>query len=369
MKKSRMKITKITAALEEIAPLNLQESYDNSGLLIGSSDQEIKKALITLDVTEAVMDEAVREKCGLIIAHHPMIFKGIRKITGSNLTERLIVKAIQNNIAVYAIHTNLDNVSRGVNKKLAEKLNLQNTRILQTGKSDLRKLVTFCPVAYLEQVRTALFKAGAGYIGNYSDCSFSTGGTGSFKAMEGSDPFVGKLGQLHEEEEIRIETIVPGYRLSGVLRAMIDAHPYEEVAYDIYPLSNSDPATGAGMIGELKDAEDAVVFLSKVKQTLGTPYLRHSPLIQRKVKKVAICGGSGSFLIPDAGREGADIFITGDIKYHDFFDYQGDMTIVDAGHFETEQFTKDLLFDILKEKFPNFALQISGIDTNPVSFL
>ena len=364
-----MKISGISNALEEVAPINLQESYDNSGLLIGSYNQEINKALITLDVNEGVIDEAIRENCELIIAHHPLIFKGIKKLTGSNLTERLIVKAIKNDIAIYAIHTNLDNVSQGVNKKLAEKLNLHNLKILQQGKSELKKLVTFCPVEHLKKVRTAMFEAGAGHIGNYSDCSFNTSGTGSFKAMDGSNPFVGEHGKIHLEEEIKIETIVADYRISAVVKAMVKAHPYEEAAYDIYPLNNVNPLTGAGMIGTLNKGEDAAVFLEKVKQTLGTPYIRHNFLIHRKVKKVAICGGSGSFLIDAAYRAGADIFITGDIKYHDFFEYKGEMTIADAGHFETEQFTKDLLYDILKQKFPNFALQISRIDTNPVSFL
>ena len=364
-----MKLSKITMALEETAPLSLQESYDNSGLLIGSYNQEINKALITLDVTEAVIDEAIHEKAELIIAHHPMIFKAIKKVTGSNLTERLLVKAIKNDIAVYAVHTNLDNVSHGVNKKLAEKLGLHHVQILQAGKSELKKLVTFCPVDYLEKVRSAMFEAGAGHIGNYSDCSFNSKGTGSFKALEGSHPFVGEQGKIHLEEEIRIETIVADYRLSAVVRAMMNAHPYEEVAYDVYPLHNPNPLVGAGMIGILEKEEEAASFLKRVKQTIGTPYLRHNLLIQRKVKKVAICGGSGSFLIDVAYRSGADIFITADIKYHDFFEHQGEMTIADAGHFETEQFTKDLLYDILKQKFPTFALQISGIDTNPVSFL
>ena len=364
-----MKISEIITVLEEVAPLNLQESYDNSGLLIGSFNQYIDKVLITLDVTEAVIEEAIDENCGLIIAHHPIIFKGIKKITGSNLSERLIVKAIKNDIAVYAIHTNLDNVLQGVNKRLAEKLELHKVQILQPGKSSLKKLVTFCPVNHLEKVRNEMFVAGAGHIGNYSNCSFNTAGSGSFKALSGSNPFVGEQGKLHEEEEIRLETVVPDYKLQTVIKAMIKAHPYEEVAYDVYPLSNSNPTIGAGMIGELKNEMDITVFLEKVKQVLGTPYIRHNSLIQRKLKKVAICGGSGSFLIQHAHRSEADIFITGDIKYHDFFEYQGEMTIADAGHFETEQFTKDLLYDILKENFPNFALQISRIDTNPVSFL
>jgi len=364
-----MKLAEIIAVLEEVAPVRLQESYDNSGLLIGNNDQSVQKALITLDVTDAVLDEAIREQCSLVIAHHPMIFKGIKKLTGSNLTERLVVKAIKNDIAIYAIHTNLDNVSSGVNKKLAEKLNLQQLQILQPGQSSLKKLVVFCPLSHAEKVRDALFSAGAGHIGQYSDCSFNSSGTGTFKALEGSNPFVGEQDKLHFEEELRIETIVADYRIPAVLSTMKNVHPYEEVAYDVYPLDMHNPLTGAGMIGVLPQPEDAADFLRRVKQSLGTPYLRHNALIERKVKRVAICGGSGSFLIDAAQRAKADIFITGDIKYHDFFEYGGEMTIVDAGHFETEQFTKDLLCDILKEKFPNFALRISGVDTNPVSFL
>jgi dinuclear metal center YbgI/SA1388 family protein len=316
-----------------------------------------------------VLDEAIREQCSLVIAHHHKIFKGIKKLTGSNLTERLVVKAIKNDIAIYAIHTNLDNVSSGVNKKLAEKLNLQQLQILQPGQSSLKKLVVFCPLSHAEKVRDALFSAGAGHIGRYSDCSFNSSGTGTFKALEGSKPFVGEQDKLHFEEELRIETIVADYRIPAVLSTMKNVHPYEEVAYDVYPLDMHNPLTGAGMIGVLPQPEDAADFLRRVKQSLGTPYLRHNALIERKVKRVAICGGSGSFLIDAAQRAKADIFITGDIKYHDFFEYGGEMTIVDAGHFETEQFTKDLLCDILKEKFPNFALRISGVDTNPVSFL
>jgi len=364
-----MKVLELARALEELAPLNLQESYDNSGLLIGSAQKEITKALITLDVTEKVIDEAIHGKCELIIAHHPLIFKGLKKLSGNSLTERLVVKAIKNDIAIYAIHTNLDNVSHGVNAKLAEILGLHNTIILQTGRSELKKLVTFCPLNHAAALQQAIFKAGAGRIGNYSDCGFTTSGKGSFKAQDGSDPFVGEHGKLHEEDEIRIETIVPDYLLRKVVSDMVSAHPYEEVAYDVYPVDNVNPLTGAGMIGELEKEADVVEFLQHVKQKLGSPHLRHSPVIDKKVKKVAICGGSGAFLIHKAYQAGADIFISGDIKYHDFFEHNGDMTIVDAGHFETERFTKDLLFDYLKQKFPNFALQISGTDTNPVSFL
>ena len=364
-----MIINEICSCIEQYAPPVLQESYDNSGLLIGSPDTEIDKALITLDVTEAVIDEAIDNKCGLIIAHHPLIFKGLKRLTGSSLTEQLVVKAIKADIAIYAVHTNLDNVINGVNGKLAEKLGLINSKVLSVREGGLKKLVVFCPPEYAEKVRDALFTAGAGHIGNYDSCSYNVSGKGSFRGLEGADPFVGAKGKLHFEEEIRIETIVPNFKIGVVLKAMTNAHPYEEVAYDIYPLDNSNQNIGAGMIGELENEQDPASFLAYVKKTLHSKVIKHSPLIGKKIKKVAICGGSGSFLINDAYRAGADIFITGDIKYHDFFEYNGQMTIADAGHYETEQFTKELLHSILKEKFPNFALLNSGIHTDPVSVL
>jgi len=362
-----MKIKNITAVLEGFAPLTFQESYDNSGLLIGSCENEIKKALITLDVTDAVLEEAIKEKCGLVIAHHPLIFKSIKSLTGKNYVERLIVKAVKNDIAIYAIHTNLDNINNGVNGILSEKLGLTNTKILSLAGNGLKKLVVFCPVDHANDLREAIFKAGAGHIGNYDYCSYNVTGEGTFRGLEGTDPFVGNKGELHFEKEIRIETIVPGQLLNTVINAMLTKHPYEEVAYDIYPLDNRNTRIGAGMIGELKKAKDAVSFLKDVKSTLKCNVIRHNRLIERKIKKVAICGGSGSFLIKKAYDSGADIFITGDIKYHDFFEYDGEMIIADAGHYETEQFTKELLYTILKEKFPTFALLISQEVTNPVN--
>lgn len=364
-----MRIKNITSFLEQIAPLGLQESYDNSGLLIGSQENEVKKALIALDVTDGVLEEAIEKKCNLIISHHPLIFKGLKRLNGGNFVEDLVIKAIKNDIAIYAIHTNLDNVSQGVNGMLAKKLGLNNTRVLSSKAGELNKLVVFCPESHAEVVRNSMLDAGSGHIGNYSHCSFNTAGKGSFKAGEGANPYVGEINKLHFEDEIRIETIVPKWIISHVLKAMLETHPYEEVAYDIYPLTNKSEYIGAGMIGETENEVDVEEFLSVVKDKLQASYLRHGPFHwKRKVKKVAICGGSGSFLMDAAFRQGADIFITGDLKYHDFFEYNGPMTLVDAGHYETEQFTKDLLFDLLTKKFPNFALQISGINTNPVSF-
>jgi dinuclear metal center YbgI/SA1388 family protein len=364
-----MNLKEIISVLEKTAPPVLQESYDNSGLLIGDADEPVRKALITLDVTDHVIDEAVSSGCDLIIAHHPLIFKGLKKLTGSSQTERLVVRLIRENIAVYAMHTNLDNVDSGVNYKLATVLGLGHLQILSAGAGSLKKLVTFCPVDHSEKVREAMFLAGAGHIGDYDSCSYNLTGVGTFRGLEGTDPFVGQKGELHVEPETRIETIVPDYRLDAVVSSMMQAHPYEEVAYDIYPLDNTDPKTGAGMMGELESPVSALEFLKQVKKTLSSKALKYSGPLDGKIKKVAVCGGSGAFLIGTAFRSGADIFVTGDVKYHDYFEFAGKMIVADAGHYETEQFTKALIHDILKKKFPTFALQISEVNTNPVKVL
>ncbi len=364
-----MKVSQIISYLESIAPLSLQESYDNSGLLIGSSEKEITKALITLDITPEVMEEALKEDCNLIIAHHPLIFKGIKKLNGGNMVEDLVIKAIKNDIAVYAIHTNLDNVNNGVNSKLADRLGLTNRRILLPLPGKLKKLIVFCPNSHADAVREAMLASGAGYIGNYSHTSFNIQGTGSYKPLPGSNPFLGEVNKIHYEKETKIETIVPDFLLNYVISEMIKVHPYEEVAYDIIPLQNKDMKLGAGMFGELKVPELPETFLKKIKKSLNAKVIKHSPLLKKKISKIAICGGSGSFLINEAAKHKADIFVTADLKYHDYFLYNNQMILVDAGHYETEQFTKELLFEILTKKFPTFALQISRINTNPVSVL
>jgi len=364
-----MVINEITRYLENFAPTSLQESYDNSGLIVGSPDKEINKILITLDITEEVLDEAIRDNCDMVVAHHPIIFKGLKRLVGNNIVEKLVIKAIKSDIAIYAIHTNLDNIEGGVNGILAKKLKIKNTKILSPKKEGLFKVVCFCPREQMEEIRKSMFDAGAGSIGNYDSCSYNTDGKGTFRAMEGSKPFVGEQGKLHEENEIRVETIVPDYRLSSVIKAMIAAHPYEEVAYDIYKLSNTVNNIGSGLIGELEKETPIDEYLKFVKETLGVQYIKHNKLISKSVKKVAICGGSGSFLINNAASQRADLFITGDIKYHDFFEHVGNMTIADAGHFETEHPVKELIYSLLKKKFPNFALQISKMSANPISFL
>jgi dinuclear metal center YbgI/SA1388 family protein len=364
-----MRLSEILHYLEELAPFALQENYDNSGLIIGQADAEIHSALICLDITEEILQEAINRKCDLVISHHPMIFSGLKRITGRNATERLVALAIRENIAIVAMHTNLDNHPQGVNNILCEKLGILNPRILRPMEGQLRKLVTFCPKSHSDAVRSSIFSAGAGQIGNYDSCSFTSRGNGSFRALAGSNPFVGKQNELHFEEEDRIEVIYPSYYEKRIITALLTTHPYEEVAYDIYPLSNRMPDAGAGMIGELAIPMDPAQFLEIVKEKLSSGCIRHTALLSEKISKIAVCGGSGSFLINDAIAAGAHIYITGDIKYHDFFIPENRMILADVGHYESEQFTKELIFTLLKKKFPTFALLNSETPTNPVNYL
>ncbi|MCF8370863.1 MAG: Nif3-like dinuclear metal center hexameric protein [Bacteroidales bacterium] len=364
-----MTVQEICKTIEDIAPLAYQESYDNAGLLVGDPKMEVTGGLISIDVTEEVVEEAIQKKCNLIVAHHPIIFGGVKRLTGRNYVERTVIKAIQNNIAIYAAHTNLDNVTGGVNSKIAEKLGLENCRILMPLNDELRKLVVFVPVDHAEKVRSAICDAGAGKIGNYDHCSYNATGQGTFRAGEGSDPFVGEPGKIHFEEEIRIETIFPKVRQGAVVQAMIQAHPYEEVAHDIYPIENKYALAGGGMIGTLPVPVSETDFLNTLKSVFGTGCIKHTNLLQKKIKKVALCGGSGSFMLKKAIAAKADVFVSGDFKYHEYFDAEGKILIADIGHYESEQFTKDVFYEILMKKFPKFALCLSGVETNPVNYL
>lgn len=363
-----MKLKEITAHLESIAPLAYQESYDNAGLICGNGDMEITAALICLDSTEAVLDEAIANGCNLVIAHHPIVFSGLKKFNGNNYVERVIMKAIKNDIAIYAAHTNLDNVHNGVNAKIAEKLGLKNCRVLSPLKGKLLRLITFCPEEKADEVRKAIFSAGAGTIGNYDECSFNSIGTGTFRAGENTDPYVGKPGEQHHEKEVKIETVLPSHLESRVLSAMIKAHPYEEVAYDLIPLQNKHTQVGSGLIGELEEIEE-MAFLKHLKSAMKANGIRYTALKGKKVKKVAVCGGSGSFLLQDAIRAGADVFVTADFKYHQFFDAENQIVIADVGHYESEQYTSELFYEILQKKFSTFALHLSKINTNPINYL
>ena len=336
-----MQIATILAHLESIAPLAWQEKYDNAGLLTGNGEWECTGVLVTLDTTEAVVREAVSRKCNLIVAHHPIIFGGLKKITGKNYVERTVIAAIKNDIAIYAIHTNLDNVLEGVNGKMAAQLGLTGCAPLLPKEGTLQKLFTFIPDAHLEAVRNAIFSAGGGQIGQYSECSWTAAGEGTFRGGEGTHPFVGQPGLRHREKETRLEVILPSHLGRRVVAAMTGAHPYEEPAYDLVDLSNTHPGSGAGLIGELPETMEEKEFLARIAQAFRLQNIRHTPLTGRPVKRCALCGGAGSFLISSALAAKADFYITADVKYHEFFDADGRMVIADIGHFESEQFTID----------------------------
>lgn len=364
-----MLLKEITSYLESLFPLSLQESYDNSGLIVGNPDNNIKKVLICVDVTIDVIYEAVEKKCELIISHHPLIFSGIKKLIYSDKIINPVVVAIKHNISIYAAHTNLDNSLDGISKLLGEKLGLINTLPLASQKNSLRKLVVYCPLKSADNIRNEIFKAGAGHIGNYDCCSYNTEGYGTFRGNSNTNPFVGKKGEVHQEKEIRIETIYPFFIEKEVINAMLASHPYEEVAYDIFNINNSYNRTGSGLIGELKKEISDIEFLKKAKKILSANSVKHTKTTGRKIKKIALCGGSGSFLIEQAISKNADVFITADLKYHDYFISNTDMILADFGHYETEQFAKELLFSLLTKKFSTFAVLISEINTNPVNYL
>ena len=364
-----MKIKEITNFLEDYAPLDYQESYDNSGLIVGDANAKVKGALITLDCTEDVIDEAMARNCNLVIAHHPIIFTGLKKLNGSNYIQRTVIKAIKNDIAIYAMHTNLDNVHNGVSAKIAEKLGLENCRVLAPKSDLLRQLVVYCPTKNAEELKTALFDTGAGAIGNYDQCSFTSVGMGTFNANENCKPFVGEIGEQHNENEDRIEVIYPKHKEKAILNAMKMAHPYEQVAHQIYVLENKHQLVGSGIVGELKKTVKIEAFLQHIKTNMKADFVRYSSLVKKEVKCVAVCGGSGSFLLNNAKAVGADIFITADFKYHEFFDAENDIVIADIGHYESEQFTKDLIYDLLTKNFTRFAVRLSKVNTNPIKYL
>jgi len=363
-----MTIREIKQVLEHYAPLELQEEYDNSGLLIGNPEMEISKVLVAVDITEEVLEEALQNDCNLVISHHPLIFKGLKRIAEEDSIQRLTVKAIRNQIAVYSMHTNLDNSFNGLNAWVCDLLGIKKCSILSPGKGLLSKLVTFCPVDHSDRVRQALFEAGAGHIGNYDCCSYNLTGQGTFRALENANPYVGEKNVVHFEPEYRIEVIFPRFLEHRLIAALLKNHPYEEVAYDVYPLSNTAGFAGSGMVGDLDTPMTEIRFLEKVKNQMGIHFLRHTALSGKKISRVAVCTGSGAFLIPEAKKTGAGAFLTADLKYHDFFEANGELVLADIGHYESERFAKDLIYGVLIKKFPNFAFLISKIDTNPVHY-
>ncbi len=363
-----MKTLDIINFLETVAPASLQESYDNAGLIYGSTGTECTGAIVCLDITDQVIEEAVKFNCNFVIAHHPLVFKALKKINPEHGISRVLVNAIKKDISIYAIHTNLDNVISGVNMKIADKIGLKKLEILDKKTGLVKKLVCFVPTSHLEVLQSALFNAGAGHIGNYNECSFATEGKGTFKAGKDANPFVGDIGVRHAENEMRLEVVFSVWQQKAVVAAMKASHPYEEIAYDIMSVDYPHQEVGAGLLGELAEPLESNSFFKMVKEIFQVPVIRHSPLTGKTIKKVAICGGAGSFLISNAIAAGADIFLTADLKYHDFFEADGRIILADMGHYESEQFTQDLLIDLLKQKFPNFAVLKTGVATNPVNY-
>ena len=363
-----MKIKELTNYLERIAPLSYQESYDNAGLIVGNTEDEITKALISLDCTEAVVDEAIAKGCDIIISHHPIVFKGLKKFNNRNYVERTVIKAIKNNIALYAIHTNLDNVVGGVSSKIADKLGLEAQAILSPKSGLLNKLIVYVPRTDVEPVRQALFDAGAGHIGNYDQCSYNSAGYGTFRPLDGTTPTIGEVGSQERVEETRIEVAYPSHLERSIVVALLSAHPYEEVAYDIMTLENTSRHIGSGIIGNLQTPLSEKDFLAYLKEKLKLNVIRYTQFLGKEISRVAVCGGAGGFLLEHAKRSGADVYVTADYKYHEFFDAEGQIIVADIGHFESEQFTQELLFDIIRKKFANFAVLITETDTNPIKY-
>lgn len=363
-----MKIKEVIASLELLAPPSLQEGYDNAGLITGDDNSDCTGIMISMDATTEVIDEAISRNCNLVISHHPIIFSGLKKITGKNYVQKAVITAIKNDIALYSIHTNLDNVINGVNGKIADMLGLKNVLVLAAKENQLKKLYTFVPTADADKVRKAIFDAGAGHIGNYEECSFNVDGFGTFKGGMNTNPHAGTPGELHRENEIKIEVIFPAWLESRILKNLLSAHPYEEVAYDIISLDNRFTSIGSGIVGELGEPLNESSFLKKMKEKFRLQVVKHTRLLNKPIQRVAVCGGAGSFLIFSALSEGADIFITSDVKYHEFFDANDKMVIADIGHYESEQFTINLLQEFLEQKFPTFAVLKTEVNTNPVRY-
>jgi dinuclear metal center YbgI/SA1388 family protein len=363
-----MKIKEILHSLEKWAPKAYQESYDNCGIQSGNDQHELTGILISLDTTEVVVEEAIAKKCNLIISHHPLLFKGVKNITGKNDLERTLIKAIKHDITLYAIHTNLDHVSTGVNYQICKQLGLENTSTLSSKSGLLMKLVTYVPEAQNEEVLQALFNSGAGEIGNYASCAFRTNGIGSFLPNETAKPYIGQQNKLEYVSEVKIETVFPSHLKSQVVTALKNAHPYEEVAFDLFEMQNSWDEVGAGRIGYLPKPLSVDNFLKHVCTTMGLENIKYTHGFSGTISKVAVCGGAGSFLLKNALSSGAEAFISSDFKYHEFFDAENNILVADIGHYESEVHTKELIYGFLNEKFSNIAILISEINTNPVRY-
>ncbi len=364
-----MQIKEVIQHLEKLAPMAYAEDFDNVGLLVGDKNTDVTGILVTLDTLESTIDEAIQKQCNLIISFHPIVFKGIKKFNGSNYVERVVIKAIKHDISIFAIHTALDNALQGVNNMMCEQLQLVNRKILIPKNDTIKKLITYVPTKEAQSLLSKLFEAGAGSIGNYDNCSFLTEGTGTFRASEKANPSIGEIGKIHQEQEVQIQITYPKHKENTILKALFDNHSYEEVAYEISTLENRNQNIGMGMIGELPKEMDEIIFLKHIKKVFKTGCVRHSALLGKPIKKVAVLGGSGSFAIRDAQHAGADVFITADLKYHQFYEAEEKLILADIGHYESEQYTKNLIVSYLRKKISNFAIVLSDKNTNPIQYI
>ena len=364
-----MKIKEIISVLEEMAPLAYAEDFDNVGLLVGDQDVEATGILVCHDALENIIDEAIAKNCNMVVCFHPILFSGLKKITGKNYVERAVIKAIKNDIAIYAVHTALDNHQEGVNKIFSDALGLINTKILIPKQNFIRKLVTFTIPENAEEVRNALFDAGAGNIGNYENCSFNSKGIGTYMGNEHSNPQVGERFEFVQGDEIKIEVTFEKHLENKILKALFKSHAYEEVAYEIYELQNQHQNIGLGMIGELKNPMSEKEFLLFAKEKMQSGGIRHSNFIGKEIKKVAVLGGAGSFAIKNAIQAGADAYLTADLKYHQFYEAENKLLLADIGHFESERYTKNYIVEYLRKKILNFAIILSEENSNPVKYL
>lgn len=364
-----MVINDVIQHLEILAPLQYAEDFDNVGLLVGDRNTPLTGVLVTLDTLEAVVDEAIEKHCNLIVSFHPIIFKGLKKLNGNNYVERVVIKAIRHNIAIYAIHTALDNSLQGVNSIICDQLSLRSKRILIPQKGTIKKLTTYVPTKDADALRKALFAVGAGYIGNYENCSFNTEGIGTYQGNKESNPRVGERYEFCEALETQISMTFEKHLESKVLKTLFENHPYEEVAYEIISLENTNQGIGMGMIGVLEKPMATEDFLHSLKIHMKVPAIRHSKLLKDKIQTVAVLGGSGSFAISAAMASEVDVFVTADLKYHDFYAAEDRIVLVDIGHYESEQYTKNFLAEYLSKKITNFAIVLSMTNTNPVKYL
>ena len=353
--------------LEQRAPLRFQEDYDNSGLLVGQRSWTVTGVLCCLDADEAVVHEAVARGCNVVLSHHPIVFKGLKRLTGATAVERTVALALKHNVALYAGHTNWDSIQGGVSFSLAQRLGLVAPRIMMPRGGELLNLVVYVPAEHASPVAEAAFGAGAGRIGAYDECHFSGSGTGTFRPLDGAQPFVGQIGVREVADEHRLEFVLPKHRKSAVQQAVWAAHPYEEVAHSWISLDNSWSEVGYGAVGNLPEPIRLGDFLAVCAAQLGAESVRYSTSsLDRIVQRIAVCGGSGAEFAGAAAAAGADAYVTGDLKYHGFQDPPGGLVLVDVGHGESERPFIDDWAELIRSEFVTFAVLISETDNRPV---